>query len=125
ITEAMDVIYSAWRLAKHKNSPIIDDRVFYRADKFKKEYFSQAPLSDDSIYNSLLIPIHDGTPAIGVVLERSELMMGSRLSFGGRLIMSAAMRTMKANKIPYHTIDLRSLNSPNALSPRQTPILVS
>jgi hypothetical protein len=126
IIKTMDMIVTAWQLAKQGKVPVLTAEIVKNATKTKHKYLAQAPLSDDSIYTGLLQKATNGVPNVGILLERSQLMMRSRLSFGGRLIMAAAMRTLKANKIPYCTIDLRDLDIPNSktLDVKKIPLLM-
>ncbi len=114
MTKTMDMIITAWEFAKQGKVPVLTSEIVKNATKTKHKYLGQAPLSDDSIYTGLLQKAKNGVPNVGIVLERSQLMMRSRLSFGGRLVMAAVMRTLKANKIPYCTIDLRDLDIPDS-----------
>ena len=126
MTKGMDIIATAWKFAQEGKVPVLTDEVLQNAKKNRNEYLETKPLADDSIYTGLLTEGSDESPSIGILLERSKLMMKSHLSFGGRLIMAASMRTLKSNEIPYHTIDLRELNVPNsnALDIKKTPVLM-
>lgn len=126
MTKTMDMIITAWQFAKQGKVPVLTSKIVKNAEKTKHKYFAQAPLSDDSIYAGLLHKAKNGVPNVGILLERSKLMMRSHLSFGGRLIMAASMRTLKANKIPYCTIDLRDLDVPNSttLDVKKIPLLM-
>ncbi len=124
--EGMNIILTAWKFAQQGKIPVLTKELMQAAAQTRKAYLNRRPLSDDSIYSGLLRPMTGNRPKIGILLERSGLMMSSKLSFGGRLVMAAAMRTLHTAKIPYNTIDLRDLNNPdsNVLDVKKIPLLI-
>lgn len=124
--QAMDIIVTAWKFAKEGKVPVLTPAILAKAKENRKLYLTDKKLEDDSIYTDLLQKANNKIPSLAILLERSKLMMQSKLSFGGRLIMAATMRTLKANKIPYHTIDLRELELKDSknLDPKKVPVLM-
>jgi hypothetical protein len=126
VVKGMDIIITAWDFAQQNMVPELTPELFGRAAKVRKEYFKNRPLSDDSIYTDLLRDVKNDNCGVGILLERSGIMMAGRLSFGGRYVLAAAMRTLQSENIDYCTIDLRELDrsNTNVLDVSKVPILV-
>lgn len=127
IIKSMDIINTAWEFSKKGTVPVLNPEAFKKAEKARSDYLAKRPLKDDSIYAGLLNGGEGETrDKVGIVLERSRLMMNHKLSFGGRLIMAAVMRTLKSHTIPYSVIDLKKLDVAESapLSPKKTPVLM-
>ena len=124
--KGMDIIITAWDFAQQNMVPELTPELFGRAAKVRNEYLKNRPLSDDSIYTDLLRDVKDENCGVGILLERSGLLMAGKLSFGGRLVLAAAMRTLQSENIDYCTIDLRDLDSSstNVLDVSRVPVLV-
>jgi hypothetical protein len=126
MTKTIDFITTAWKLAQENKIPELTEEDFKKTRQARRAYFMKQPLSDDSIYTDLLCSLDEKqTPSVGVLLDRSGIMMSRKLSFGGRLVMAAAMRTMKKQGISYVTIDLRDLSKADSrqLDPAEIPVL--
>jgi hypothetical protein len=110
IKRALDVINTAWKLAEDGNIPELTTKEMSRHKDIIAKYFASRPLKDDSIYSTLLNETIPQKTCVGILIEKSEAMLKSKLSFGGYFIISLLMRTLQKNNIEYNTLDLRTLD---------------
>ena len=119
-----DVILAAKDLARRGLTPELTPELMAKFQKRKEAYVAARPLADDSLWADLLpSQATDSQSAVGVLVEPSITLNEGRFSFGGKLILAAAARSMSQAGIPFRLVDVRGLGK-DKLDPKTTPVLL-
>ena len=120
--EAINAIVTAWEFAKQNKKVELTDELIKKARPEIDKYLQSKPLSQDSVYDGTLESNPKG-PAVGVLLDPSTCMGGSRYGFTACVYLAQAMRTLQEASVAYLPLDSRKVEKDGLPAVDKMPVL--
>ena len=120
--EALNAILTAWEFAKDNKKVELTDELVKKTRPDIDKYLESKPLSQDSVYDGTLDSNPKG-PAVGVLLDPSTCMGGSRFGFTACVYLAQAMRTLKGASVAYLPLDARKVEKDGLPPVDKMPVL--
>ncbi|MAS94052.1 MAG: hypothetical protein CMO55_12725 [Verrucomicrobiales bacterium] len=126
IRTGVDAILTAYQFATSGATTLTLTKTIQQTyEEQRTTFLANRPLSHDAAYHGLLdTPAHHDSPAIGVILEPSQTMNKSDLSFTSKWLTSATMRLLRDTDTPYRPLDLRTLTPAHTQDPADLPVII-
>ncbi|MDD2597670.1 MAG: hypothetical protein PHO37_00385 [Kiritimatiellae bacterium] len=124
IQESLNVILTAWELAKKNQIPEFNDALEREYQLAAAEFGKKRALRHDSLFTKLLDEETEIEPYVGALVEPSISMNQAKLGFSSKLITASIVRTMRKHGKPCRFVDLRVAEQEGFPVPSKMPLLV-